>query len=285
MRILPDGTKVFLFRGGVYVQKAGSRTAVRTYTVRHGSRPVSLSVSRDGLVVFGEYWSNVERAAVHVIGSRDAGRTWSEMYRFEAGQIRHIHGISYDPWEDCFWICAGDYEDENRLVRASPDFRDVRIRRQGGQGNRFYQLLVLQDVLLTATDTPLEENHICTIDKRSGDLVRCARIENSSYYNCLVGGRAVVSTNAEPTKVNDESATYVWMGTPGRTDWKRVLTFPVDRYFRMTRLPKVPRGLFQYPRVFFPDGENPGRFLVCHCIGVELYDDAMLCFDTAEWPN
>jgi hypothetical protein len=284
MRVLPDGTRIFVFRGGVYTQAHGQPYATRTYVVQRGSRPVSLAVSRSGHVIFGEYWSNPERAAVNVFGSKDMGKTWSPVYTFAAGSIRHVHGATYDPWEDCFWLCAGDYGDENKLVRATTDFRDVRVVRQGGQGNRFYQILAMRDRLVTATDTPLEKNYICTIDKCSFELTNQTEIENTSFYNCQIGDRVFISTNAEPTEVNDQSASYVWMGSPEGALWKRVMIFPIDIYTRTAQRCGIPTRILQYPSVFFPEGHNPGQTLVCHCLGVAEYDDAMLCFEPCAMP-
>ena len=60
-----------------------------------------------------------------------------------------------------------------------------------------------------------------------------------------------------------------------------MLSFRADAFFRVALWPGVPSGLFQYPRVFFPDGENPGDLLVAHCTGVPGYDNAMLCYEPA----
>jgi hypothetical protein len=283
MRVLPDGGRVYVFKGGVYRQAPGETTASRTYTVERGSRPVSLAVSDDGFVVFGEYWTNNSREPVRVFGSSDGGASWCEVHRFERGAIRHVHGISFDPWEKKFWISAGDEGDENRLMRASVDFSEIEIVRKGGQQNRFYSTLVLEHHLVTATDTPSEKNHICMVDKRTGELTRVAAIENTSFYNCVVGGAVFVSTNAEPSDVNDVNASHVWLGRPDRGEWRRVGSFPVDFLDRVSRVPGIPRGLFQIPRMFFPEGDNPGTVLACHALGVGPHSDAMLCFDASAW--
>lgn len=283
MRILPNGNRVFVFRGGVYTQESGQPRAVKTHSFERGSRPVSLAADKDGVVVFGEYWSNVERDAVRIFRSRDFGYSWEVCYTFEPGAIRHVHGISYDRWEDCFWICTGDYEDENRLIRTTTDFRNLQIVSRGGQLNRFYSIQVGEHQLLTATDTPLEQNFVCTVAKQSGTIEAVARIENSSFYGCTVNGYAFVSTNAEPTVVNDADASHVWAGRVEGGGWRRVLSFPVDRYTRLARLPGLPAGLFQYPRVFFPEGDNPGDVLVCQAIGVHGVGNATLCYDLSGW--
>lgn len=285
MRVLPNGNRLFIFRRGIYVQRPGERVARRTLPITRGSRPLSLAVSADGRVVFGEYWANPSLEPVRVFASQDGGETWEVVFTFGPGEILHVHGISYDQWERCFWICTGDQGDQCQLLRASVDFRDVRIVRQGGQGNRFYSILVTERELITATDTPLEPNSICAIDKRTGEVRTVALIENSSFHSCFVGGRYFVATNAEPSKVNDVHACHIWMSNPKGGDCRRILTLPIDFFSNLSALPLVPPALFQFPQVFFPEGDNPGQMLVCHCIGLLGLDDAMVCYDVSGWPS
>jgi len=283
MQILPNGTRVYIFRGGLYCQLLGETIAKRTFVIKRGSRPVSLATAKDGMTVFGEYWDNAKRAPILIYGSQD-GETWNEMYRFAAGEIRHVHGVTYDRYENCFWICTGDYDDESRLIRASTDFSQVDIVQRGGQYHRFYMTTALENHLVTATDSPIDANKIRVFDKRSGEFTDVADIENASFYNCVVGKNAFVSTNAEPTQVNDESATCIWTGTPGEQNWRRFARYPVDCLYRLARrVPKVPNGLFQYSRVFFPEGHNPGPNLVCQVIGVRGEPSSMLVFDPSTW--
>jgi hypothetical protein len=242
-------------------------------------------VTPGGLVVFGEYFSNPRRDEVHVYGSHDSGRSWEVLYTFPKGAVRHVHGVTYDPYDDCFWVTTGDYADECRLLRASKDFRTVDTVRRHGQENRFCSVCVGRDALVMATDSPLARNYVVVCDKRSGRMERRQAIENSSFYHCVVGGRIYLSTTAEPSPVNDSRASHVWSGRLGGDGWERRLSFPVDLYARLSRLPLLKPGLFQYPRVFFPDGENPGNVLVCYGIGLKEWDNTLLCYDTAAWES
>ncbi len=283
MRVLPNGNRVYVFRGGIYTQPAGQDIAERSLEITRGSRPVSLASTTDGLVVFGEYWDNGQREPVHIFGSDDGGLSWRVLYMFDAGAIRHVHGISYDRFEDCFWICTGDRDGECRLVRASPDFSDMRVVRQGGQRFRFYSLTVAEDVLLTSTDSPNQPNQICIYYKDEDRLERVADIENSSFYGCLVGRQAFVSTNAEASVCNDETASHVWTGSLDHGDWRHLFRFPVDLPYRLSQSRFVPDGLFQFSRIYFPEGENPSTMLVCYSIGVLPYRYSMMCYDQEAW--
>ena len=285
MRTLANGARIYIFRGGVYCQSPGDQHARQTFAVERGSRPVSLATAKSGLTVFGEYWGNSTREAVRMYGTHD-GEDWAEVHRFAAGDIRHVHGVTYDRYEDCFWICTGDREDENQLIRATPDFRQLEIVRQGGQCHRFYMVTAMENHLVIATDSPVERNQIRIYDKRTGRFDDVADIENSSFYNCALGADAYVSTNAEPSPLNDESATYLWTGTPGLANWRRIAGYPVDVWFRLERMmPMVPNGLVQFTRVFFPEGDNPGPYLVCQVIAARGESNSMLVFDPSQWAS
>jgi hypothetical protein len=283
MRVLPNGNMIFIFKGGIYTLKAGETTAQRTFPIERGVRPVSLAASTGGFVVFGEYWSNADRQEVKIYGSCDFGESWQPIYTFGPKSIRHVHGISYDRWDDCFWICTGDYGDECRLLRASRDFQQVDVVSSHGQLNRFYSMYVGPSYLLMGTDTPLEQNYVMEFDKRSCQIVRRQPLENSSFYHCEVNGLVFVSTTAEPSPVNDVNFSHIWAGRPQEEPWTRVLSFAVDFWTRCARFPGIRKGLSQIPRVFFPEGPNPSTILACHCTGLRDYDNAMLCFDTSPW--
>ncbi len=284
LRVLPNGNIVFTFKGGVYTLRQGETQAFLSFPVSRGSRPVSLACSPDGVVAFGEYFSNPERTSVRIFGSDDFGLTWREVHKFNAGEIRHIHGVSYDRWARCFWICTGDYGNECRLIRASSDLRTFEVVRSGGQMNRFYSTLPIGAGLVVATDTPLQQNHIGLVNRADGSLQDLGKIENSNFYSCVVGDRVFVSTNAEPSPVNDVRNFHVWMGSVRAPEqpWRKIISWPVDFATRVSRFPGVPEALFQYPRFFFPEGENPGSFLVGYCLGGMKYDDCLLCYELAD---
>jgi len=131
MRMLSDGTCLFSYPGGIFVKKPGEPHASISFATQRGSRPVSLAVKPGGLCVFSEYWSNREAVEVPVYGSRDSGATWETLHLFSPGSIRHVHGITYDPYDDCFWICTGDRDNESLLLKASADFSVVKVVRRG----------------------------------------------------------------------------------------------------------------------------------------------------------
>src|SRR5215471_1738119 len=76
--------------------------------VLRGTRPLHLAVTPDDHVFWGEYFDNPRRDEVHIYASTDRGSHWDIAYTFPTGEIRHVHNIVYDRWENCFWILTGD---------------------------------------------------------------------------------------------------------------------------------------------------------------------------------
>lgn len=168
LRVMDNGNIVFVFKGGIYLLRPGHGIAEKVLPITKGSRPVSLAHKPGGLIVFGEYHENRDREAIHIYGSNDFGETWRAVYTFPAGSIRHIHGITYDKWDDCFWICSGDFGSEVKLFRAGPRFGNVEVALEGGQANRFYSLVATKNKVVMANDSPNAANHICELDKKTG---------------------------------------------------------------------------------------------------------------------
>lgn len=278
--VLPDGTRLLIYRGGIYRAGPGSAVAERTHTVDRGSRPISLAHSPSGLVYFGEYRGNPDREEVFIYGSADTGLTWEPVYTFAAGAVRHVHSLVWDRWASCFWITTGDEPGECRVLRASDDFSQVSETVRGDQEARFYRLLPTEQALLTATDTPYAPNAITIIDRKAGTLRRVQDVENSCFGVCQVGSHYFVATTAEPGGGNDCRHSHVWTSTGDLLDWHHCATFSVDWIARLCLMSPKLYGLMQFPRVEFPEGDNPsGRYLVAYCTGMAGLDDSTVVYD------
>jgi hypothetical protein len=280
LTILPDLTRLLVYRKGIYRVTADSQTAARVRHITRGTRPVSLASAPSGFACFGEYFNNPERVEVHIYGSADSGLSWHPVYTFPAGAIKHVHAIAYDRWSDCFWIATGDCPGECRLLHASSDFGDVREVLRGDQESRFYRLLPTPDSLVTATDTPYAANAITVIDKATGRLHRVQEAENSCFGVCQVGSRFFVATTAEPGGENDTRHAHIWAGAEDLSTWQRCASLPIDAISSMCLLSPRLYGLMQFPRAEFPEGPNPNaRYLVAYCTGLRSLDDTTIVYE------
>jgi hypothetical protein len=235
----------------------------QTHRITRGMRPLHITATPSGTVYWGEYFDNPARDEVHVYASRDAGATWSVVYTFPKGAIRHVHNIIHDRWHNCLWVLTGDYGNECRILRASCDFSQIDIVLQGNQQARAVAAIPMQDGLYFATDTPLEPNHICRLG-RNGTLTQISTISSSSIHGCSVGQGLFFSTMVEPSKVNpDRSVRIYGADIRNPTEWSALLAWEKDLW---------PMGLFQYGNAFFPDGENATDYLALTTIAVRPDD-------------
>jgi hypothetical protein len=288
LRTGPNGALVFTMPPGLY-SKAAGEAQFRVFSGANGRRPTSLAATPEGRWVFGEYPPNLDRSLdIRVFGSDDSGATWRVLHVFPKGSIRHIHGITHDPYERCFWVCTGDLPHESIVFRASEDFTKLTPVLSGSAMTRFFWIHADANYLVMASDSPNYLNHIFVHNKATGETRQVQAIQNSSFFVGLSGERLFISTNAEPPEdavvehVNDRRNAFVWTARPPYTEWRQVLEFPTDFFQRLEGLPRVPSGLFQFSTINFPEGENPSQYLVAYGLGVRGYDDTMLVYDVSQ---
>ncbi len=115
---LDNDVLVVFFNKEIHWIDLANKETLQVEKVR-GSRP--LLVTKCGSrVIYGEYFSNPNRVPVRIWSADMESRIWSEA--FQIGGVRHIHGISFDPFDGAFWITTGDDGDEARILRTDTDF-------------------------------------------------------------------------------------------------------------------------------------------------------------------
>jgi hypothetical protein len=233
----------------------------RSYNLLRGTRPLHLAATPSDHLFWGEYFDNPQRDEVHIYASTDRGINWDVAYTFPKGNIRHVHNIVYDQWENCFWVLAGDHGPECRILRASCDFKTVDMILSGNQQTRAAALVPTRDALYFSSDTPLETNHIYRLDRR-GDLSKVAALNSSSIYGCLVGNSVFFSTMVEPSAINSDRNACLYGSSDGDL-WPRLQQWKKDRW---------PMRLFQYGNAFLPDGKNTTDLLAVTTTAVEDAD-------------
>lgn len=240
----PSGAEIATSREGILRRAPGSPRFEVAATNARRNRPLSLCADRDGRVYFGEYFGNAERESVGIFVSEDDGATWRECHRFEAGAIRHVHGLIYDSFRDRIWVMTGDYGDEARIGMATPGFGEFHVIARGSQQTRACDGVCQPSGLVYATDTPLEPNHVIVLDPETGRLEPVATIPSSVLFMGESCGGVFLSTIVEPSDVNTTNSIHVWFSPDGR-HWSEVWSAPRDRWSIR---------YFQYPTASFARG-------------------------------
>ena len=238
-----------------------------SHRLLRGTRPLHLAVTPGDQIFWGEYFDNPQRDEVHIYASTDQGAHWGVAYTFFKGDIRHVHNIVYDEWDNCFWVLTGDHGSECRILRASCDFKTVDVVLSGNQQARTAALVPTRDALYFSSDTPLESNHVYRLDRR-GNLSKVAALSSSSIYGCRVGDAIFFSSMVEPSAINTDRTVHLY-GSPDGVRWQSLQRWRKDRW---------PLGLFQYGNAFLPDGKNTTGLLAVTTIAVDQSD-----LDTSIW--
>lgn len=231
-----------------------------------GRRPISICEDATGTIYFGEYFKNPERLPVRIWASHDDGESWQVCYEYPANAIRHVHGIRWDEAAERLWVFTGDHGSESHIATASPEFTDYQILAEEGQLTRTVAGVSLGESFIYATDTPFEQNYTCSIDVKTCEITRHQELANSVFFMTKALGGVLLSTVAEPSKVNDSPFSQVWYSDDG-IEWDLVQSFRRDGWNRI---------LFQLPAIFLAEGNSNGRHAFLSCRAVKKYDNDCL---------
>ena len=242
--ILKDGSRVAIGKKGIFVARKGDNTYKKTFNVTRGTRPLNMCEDGNGVLYFGEYFSNPDREEVHIFKSTDSGITWNVCHTFPKNSIRHMHGIFYDKYEDLVWFATGDLDGECIIGHTDDGFESVTVFKEGGQKYRAVQLLFFKDFIIYGTDTEYEKNYIYRIDRKDGQEHCLQELQGSVLSSVNSDNCAAISTAVEPSEVNHDLNSYVWFTDDG-VEWKVLYKEKKDFLH-----PKY----FQYGRFKFPVG-------------------------------
>lgn len=199
----------------------------KVFAMPRGSKPLNLCITRNGHIFFGEYFQNMEEVAVNVYGSMDGGRTWEVVYTFPAGNINHVHGLFLDPYTDRIWVLTGDRENECIIGWTDDEFKTLHEELRGGQEYRSCQLFFYKDFIVYATDSQYIENETRKIDRKTLEITTLAKIQGSAIKGGQCGEVSFLSTTVEPSEVNLEKASHVWVSKDGE-HWQDVFSAKKD---------------------------------------------------------
>lgn len=216
-----------------------------------GSRPLVVCAA-DHRFFYGEYRSNKKRNAVSIFELAWPYITWSRVLSIDG--VRHIHGIFFDEYEDCFWITTGDFDRESRIYKCDKDFSNLKVIVSGSQQVRAITLLFEKEYVYFGSDTPDEKNHIYSLSRKDNLIKPLQQVEGSVFYGCKSDSHLFFSTAVEPSKVNKNRNVEIWSSQNG-TEWLLVKSYHKDllsmRYFQ-----------YGQARIFVNDNENSNEIII-----------------------
>jgi len=260
---LPDGSlfatfddAIGAFSGETFVPIQGLRRPCRVLRGACATGP-------DGNLYFGEYLSNSDRGAVHVYRHVPGSREIEVAHRFDAGAIRHVHGIYHDPHGRALWCLTGDRGKECRVAVSRDGFRTLDVVGDGDETWRCVSALFTESGIYYGSDGEFERNHLYRIDRATGRRDVLGELDGPVYYSHAHGNDLFFAVTAElcPSQVG-RSAT-LWHVSP--TDQlSRVASFEKDALSVRWFLPGT---------LHFPLGPGSSRGFWLHAVALEAADD------------
>ena len=218
--------------------------------------------NQKGEVFFGEYFSNQGRGPMHIYRLAPEGEKLELAYTFPAGSIRHIHGIYFDIFSGCLWCVTGDREGECRILRTSDGFNNIETVGEGDESWRCVSLLFTKESVYYASDAEFNQNHIYSLDRRTGERKIVAEIDGPVYYSQKVGDDLFFAVTAELCPSQTEPSASVWNVAKDGT-CSRVASFRKDF---------LPVSYFMPGTLHFPLGPGASDGLVFQAVGLKGMD-------------
>jgi hypothetical protein len=233
-------------------------------------------------LLYGEYWGNLKEEPVAIYGRNLTNNKWEKYFEFSSKTVTHIHAIVPDKYRDRLLILTGDKDNESGFWEAKNDFHKVEPLLIGKQAFRSCSAIPLEEGILFATDTPLEENYIGLIKEEHGQLKieKLYGLEGPCTNHYVNGDSYIFSTTVEP----DSSVTGVKyllsykLGQGVKSRYSTLVAGNLKTGFReIKRFKKdyLPITLFQFGNICFPAGKST-KSLVFYPQAIKKYDGQLL---------
>lgn len=273
----------FGYHGKMYLIDRDRKCLVEEYSLPVGmGSPLNIEEVKgiegfDDSLVFGEYRHNKEQkpVAVYARGLKKAD-CWEKKCEFIDKGINHIHAVISDPYRNCLIVLTGDKDKGSGIWCIRDNYKTVECMVSGKQKYRSSVAFPVEEGILYATDTPLEQNYICLLTKENGRWreKKLAKITGPCVYAVRKGKDIYFSTTVEPDsrlptvkkmltrKIGNgimENASHVFRYSGGEA--KDILRIEKDF---------LPMGLFQFGSIQFPKQES--RHLHMYMCGLKHMD-------------
>jgi hypothetical protein len=210
----------------------------------------------DGCTYFGEYFMNPERAPVRIWKIDPELKRAEVAHEFAAREVRHVHGVHRDPYDrEAFWVTVGDFAGECFILQTRDRFKTLKQFGDGSQRWRAVALYFTESHVSWLTDSHIEQNYACRMDRSTGALEIGQPIDCPGWYGATTAqGLSIGFTTVETGPGVKRMQSSVLVAEDG-FHWRELMTFEKDRY--------RPMELFKYGVVSCASGE-----LSNHCFWI-----------------
>jgi len=260
---------IVLYQGSIYFYDLKRRKLEIAGQLRQCRNVLhsGIAVTKNG-IYFGEYGANVDREPVPVWKSLDDGRSWSVVYEFSAGKIKHVHGVYHDKFTNDLWIPTGDFAGECFLVNVSKEnFDNLTFFGDGTQNWRPVSLFFDEKKIYWGMDTQLETSYLQVFDRSTKEIKKGQEFPGPVWYSKqFTDNLAILATTVEigpGSKINNANI----YGSTNFLIWSELKSFRKDL---------LPKRFFKFGVISFADGNQDSTDFVMHGEALTKFDGKIL---------
>ena len=168
------------------------------------------AADRDGRIYFGEYFGNPEKESVHIYSYTPDDDRVEVVHTFAAGEVRHVHGIYRDKFDDSLVCLTGDADHECRMLRTRDGFATMETIGSGDESWRAVSALFSPDSMYYGTDAEYQTNSIYRFDRSSGDRSELGKVSGTVFYSATFAAGKFFATTAENAPSQVENVAGLW---------------------------------------------------------------------------
>jgi len=223
----------------------------------------------DGTIFFGEYTININNDnPTSLYRSTDNGLSFQNILTFAKNEVRHIHFIQWDQFENCLWMGTGDKDHECRLMRSDDNGDTWQIIGAGSQLWRAVGISFTADAIYWGTDagSVSDPNYIMKMDRNTWRLTKIQEVQGPCHGNgVLADGTVYVSTGVEGGENEQDRCAHLWQIQP---------------YDRVQEVYEMKKDIFplivQYGVMRFPNGTENMNCIIFTTMGLKKFGEAVL---------
>lgn len=271
---------------GIYKVPFDGREIVRCFDFKYKDmhRPLSFFEIKgvkgfDDCIAFGEYCYNQDRNPISFYVYRQSISNWEKVYSFN--DIRHIHSIIPDTYNDRVLVLTGDKDSECGVFEFKNNFSEVRTISRGNQQLRFCCGKAYPDGVVLVTDSPFEQNYIYKLSSND-TFEKKHEIPGPTVFFTANNDNLYFATDVENDEKNLTPFKEFFINKKGDgvlDDYSHLFCYnPVKGAEEIAKFKKDfwPMRIFGFGTIHFPYGFSENDELYCYPMSVSNYDQTLI---------
>lgn len=197
----------------------------------------------DNDVVLMVEYSTADRNSVpvqHVVRGKNDGKTWevvqqfnrSSQYSGDTTYIRHLHTACFDPYEQKFWIGAGDNDPESKVFRTI-DGTILELIGGGDQMWRSVSFEFTEDYIVWGGDATEVQNYMVRLKRDTLEREILEPVAGPIYITTKIptkwGNFIISSSCVEGSIAEWDNRSHVYLNTDGEgLVWDDVISWRIS---------------------------------------------------------